>query len=96
MHVNRGVQKQSGGVIKTGIGCTATSLLMPSSGWVNIHWKLAQKKYNLKLKIREIPPEKSATPSLCSSSEFDTFDVMPGAEVTISSSDGSTLPCVVV
>jgi len=66
---------------------------MPSSGWVNIHWKLAQKKYNLKLKVREIPPEESATPSLCSSSEFNTFDVMPGAEVTIKNSDGSTTLC---
>ena len=64
---------------------------MPSSGWVNIHWKLAQKKYNLKLKIREIPPEKSATPSLCSSSKFNTFDVMPGASVTVKNSTGSTL-----
>jgi len=77
----------------SGSGSQTTSLLMPSSGWININWELAQKKYNLKLKIREIPPEESATHSLCSSSEFDTFDVMPGASVTIKNSDGSTTLC---
>ena len=77
----------------SGSGSQTTSLLMPSSGWVNINWELAQKKYNLKLKIREIPPEESDTLGLCSSPSFSTFDVMPGAEVTISSSDGSTTLC---
>jgi len=80
-------------VVREGSGSSATNLLMPPSGWININWELAQKKYNLKLKIREIPPEESATPSLCSSSEFDTFDVMPGASVTIKNSDGSTTLC---
>jgi hypothetical protein len=86
-------QESGGSVVREGSGSSATNLPMPSSGWVNVHWELAQKKYNLKLKIREIPPEESATHSLCSSSEFDTFDVMPGASVTIKNSDGSTTLC---
>jgi hypothetical protein len=86
-------QENGGSVVREGSGSSATNLLMPSSGWVNVHWKLAQEKYNLKLKVREIPPEESATPSLCSSSKFNTFDVMPGADVTIKNSIGSTTLC---
>jgi len=86
-------QASGGSVVKEGSGSSATNLLMPSSGWVNVHWKLAQEKYNLKLKVREIPPEESAETSLCGSSKFNTFDVMPGASVTIKNSTGSTTLC---
>jgi|GEM_PF-4732453 len=86
-------QASGGSVVREGSGSFAPNLPMPSYGWVNVHWKLAQKKYNLKLKVREIPPERSAETSLCSSSEFNTFDVMPGASVTIKNSTGSTILC---
>ena len=83
----------SGIVSGSGIGCTTSNLLMPSAGWVNLHWRLDQQKYTLKLKVKKIPVELTDTLGLCSSSGFNGFENMSGADVTIKDSSGSTTLC---
>jgi hypothetical protein len=79
---------------KTGTGSIASSLSMPAyANWVNLHWRLDQQKYTLKLKVKKIPVELTDTLGLCSSSGFNGFENMSGANVTVKDSSGSTTLC---
>lgn len=69
---------QAGVGTTSGIGGETTNLTMPSSGWVNIIWKLAQQKYNLDIIIKEIPLE-----IISISCPGDATTPLAGAYVTV-------------
>lgn len=65
---------------------TTASLSMPASGWTNVHWELQQEKYNLTIKVKDIPPETEVEyfEDSCTL-DLNPLDDLSGATVIISS-----------
>jgi len=77
----------------SGLGPFSTSsIIMPTSGWTNVHWELQQQKYNLTIKVKDIPPETPIEYSGDSCTlDLSVLDNLSDATVIISSATGAEL-----
>ncbi len=77
----------------SGFGSFSTSsIIMPTSGWTNVHWELQQQTYNLTIKVKDIPPETLVEYSGDSCTlDLSVLDNLSDATVIISSATGAEL-----
>ena len=77
----------------SGFGSFSTSsIIMPTSGWTNVHWELQQQTYNLTIKVKDIPPETLVEYSGDSCTlDLSVLDDLSDATVIISSATGAEL-----